>query len=413
MLVSVGVNHKKASLSTLDALTLRDPNGFYGNILENSEVSESIILQTCNRVDIFLDLKRKISNEKILESWALETKIKLKELARLVEVRTGGAVVDYLVRLASGFESMIVGEPQILGQMKEASIVAQKHGASGPVLTKLFDGAMGAGARIRAETGIGRGVTTIGSAAVKLAVQVLGRHENLQVLLLGTGQVGVLVMKALKARDVKNVKVAGRDRERTKKFCQRFGGTPIDIQSVREDVDNSDLIVVATRSPSFIVDKDTLANRKIGLQRKLMILDLSNPRNVAPEVAEFNGVAVHTLDDLKAIAKEGLESRKKLVKKAEPLVHNEVAKISRGFRREDAEPIISDVYHQAETIRAEELGRALNKLDLTSEQEKILDYMSQRIIKKVLNKPVTNIRRAAEKGDAKVLTAAGQLFAGE
>lgn len=413
MLVSVGVNHKKTSLSTLDALTVRDTTSFYKKLNENPDVRESIILQTCNRVDIFLDLKHNISNEKILEGWALETEFKLKELSRLAEVRTGRAVVDYVVRLASGFESMIVGEPQILGQMKEAAIAAQKHGASGPVLTKLFDGATGAGARIRAETGIGRGVTTIGSAAVKLAMQVLGKQENLQVLLLGTGQVGVLVMKALKARDVKNVKVAGRDKEKTEKFCQRFGGAPIDIHSVKENVDSSDLIVVATRSSSFIVDKDTLVNRKIGLQRKLMILDLSNPRNVAPEVAELDGVSVHTLDHLKAIAKEGLESRKIMVKKAEPLVQNEVAKISAGFRRDDAEPIISDVYHRAEEIRAEELERALNKLNLTSEQEKVLDYMSQRIVKKVLNKPVTSIRRAAEKGDARVLTAAGQLFTGE
>jgi glutamyl-tRNA reductase len=212
---------------------------------------------------------------------------------------------------------------------------------------------------------------------------------------------------------VKNVKVAGRDKERTEMFCRRYGGTPIGIQSLKENIGNSDLIVVATRSSNFVVDKDTLASRNIGLHRKLVILDLSNPRNVAPEVAEFDGVAVHTLDDLKSIAKEGLESRKEIVKKAAPLVQSEVAKISAGFRREDAEPIISDVYQRAEAIRTAELGRVLTKLKLTTEQERVVEYMSQRIIKKVLDKPVTNLRRAAEKGDAKVLTAAGQLFAEE
>ncbi len=412
MLVSVGVSHKRASLATLDALTLRDLGDFYTDLRAIREIGESVVLQTCNRVEVFLEAKSDLQAESVLRTWALATRFKLAELQRLAEVRTEEAAVDHLVRLATGLESMIVGEPQILGQMKEAVVTARSFGAGGPLVSDIFERATSAGARIRAETGVGRGVTTIGSAALKLAEQTLGGLKDLRVLLLGTGQVGVLVMKALKARGVHNVLVAGRNREKTESFCRSFGGTPIPFQTVRDKLQNSDLVLVATRSNSFLIDKEILDQRaKSGT--RLMILDLSNPRNVSPEITEFEGITLRTIDDLKGIAEEGLALRRELVKNAEPLVREAVERISAGLRRENAEPIISDVYHRAEEIRLEELGKALPKLKLTSEQEKVLEYMSQRIVEKVLSGPVMNLRRAAEKGDPAILTVAGQLFAGE
>ncbi len=412
MLVSVGVNHKKTSLATLDALTIRDLAGFYSDLQAIRE-GESVVLQTCNRVEIFLETERALPTESILRSWALATKFRLAEIQRLVDVRTGEEVVEHLVRHASRLESMIVGEPQILGQMKEAIVNAQSFGSGGPVLSDVFERASSAAAKIRGETGIGRGVTTIGSAALRLAEQILGRLEDLRVLVLGTGQVGVLVMKALKARGMNNVAVAGRSREKTESFCRSYGGTAVALQTVRENLQDSDLVLVATRSTNFLIDKDTLNRRSEKSGSRLLILDLSNPRNVSPEVAQFQGIAVRTIDDLRGIAEEGLALRKELVKKAEPLVQAAVERISAMLRRDNAEPIISDVYHRAEEIRLEELTKALSKLELTSEEVEVLGYMSQRIVEKVLNGPVMNLRRAAEKGDAGVLTVAGQLFAGE
>ncbi len=412
MLVSVGVSHKRASLATLDALTLRDLGDFYTDLRAIREIGESVVLQTCNRVEVFLEAKSDLQAESVLRTWALATRFKLAELQRLAEVRTEEAAVDHLVRLATGLESMIVGEPQILGQMKEAVVTARSFGAGGPLVSDIFERATSAGARIRAETGVGRGVTTIGSAALKLAEQTLGGLKDLRVLLLGTGQVGVLVMKALKARGVHNVLVAGRNREKTESFCRSFGGTPIPFQTVRDKLQNSDLVLVATRSNSFLIDKEIL-NQRAKSGTRLMILDLSNPRNVSPEITQFEGITLRTMDDLKGIAEEGLALRRELVKNAEPLVREAVERISAGLRRENAEPIISDVYHRAEEIRLEELGKALPKLKLTSEQEKVLEYMSQRIVEKVLSGPVMNLRRAAEKGDPAILTVAGQLFAGE
>ncbi len=413
MLVSVGVDHKRTSLATLDTLTVRDLSRFYADLHAIREVRESMVLQTCNRVEIFFEARHLPLVESILRNWALATRFSLSDLQQMAEVRTDTAVVEHLVRLASGLESMIVVEPQILGQMKESVIAARSHGAGGPVLFEIFERAISAGARIRAQTGVGKGVTSIGSAALRLAEQTLGKLESLQVLLLGTGQVGTLVMKALKTRGVNNVAVAGRNTEKTRAFCRSFGGTPVPLQAVREKVRNSDLVLVATRSNSFLIKSESLSDDSEKRHRRLLILDLSNPRNVSPDVTQHRGVMLRTMDDLREIAEEGLRSRRAVVKMAEPLIREAVDRVSAGLRRGNAEPIISDVYHRAEEIRLEELGKALSRLKLTAEQEEVLEYMSQRIVEKVLNSPVMNLRRAAEKGESGVLTAAGQLFSGE
>src|SRR5881409_971108 len=174
MLIGVGVSHKRASLATLDALTIRDLGEFYADLHAIHEIREPLVIQTCNRVEILLEAKHEPPTESVLRTWALSTKFKLAELQRVVEVRTGDAVVEHLVRLASGLESMLVGEPQILGQMQEAMVTARSFGAGGPILSDIFERATSAGAKIRAETGVGRGVTTIGSEALRLAELTLG-----------------------------------------------------------------------------------------------------------------------------------------------------------------------------------------------------------------------------------------------
>lgn len=412
MLVSVGVNHKRTPLSTLDSLTIRDPHRFYRDLGTIPGVKETILLQTCNRVEIFLDASNDIRIESILRNWALATKFKLTELQRIAEVKTSEMVIEHLVRLAAGLESMIVGEPQILGQMRDAVAAARAIRGNNLNLSEVFERATSAGARIRAETGVGKGATTIGAAAIRLAEQTLGRLNDLTVLLIGTGQVGVLVMKALKARGVSKISVAGRNRTKTDAFCRTFGGTPTAFDRIAEHLQNSDLVLVGTRSNSPILDEETFRKKAVSA-RKLMILDLSNPRNVSPEVAQLNGIALKTIDDLKGIADEGLASRRELVKKAEPLVREAVERISASLRRGGAEPIISEAYHRAEEIRADELSKALAKLELTAEQEEVLENMSQRIVEKVLSGPAMNLRRAAEKPDSHIISAAGHLLAGE
>jgi glutamyl-tRNA reductase len=415
MLINIGVSHRRAPLSTLDALTLRDLPGFYKILGSITGVRGTVMVQTCNRVDMFIDADEGIEvQEKILWNWALETKFKLHELRKLAEQRTGDQVLEYLVSLASGLESMLVGESQILGQLKSSLIESRGLAASSPALSKIFDMSLAAGTRIRDQTGIGRGTVSLGSAALKLAEGSLGNLDRVNILLLGTGQIGMIMMKALKARGMTDVTVASRTRQRTESFCRTFGGKPADIKNVISQMSLFGLVVVATRATGYLLTKEIVAPQlKPDQNPKLMILDLSIPRNVSPDLEQLKGVVIKTIDDLRDITDQALSTRTTLVKEAEPKVEEAVEKMSAQLRREEAEPMVSDLYHRADKIRREELGKALSKLNLSERQEEVLERMSLSLVRKLLAQPVVNLREAAKKGNSKLLTVAGQIFEGE
>ncbi len=411
MLLKIGVDHKRASLAILDALTLRDPQNFYLILRNTPKVKGSVILQTCNRVEFYFDTDggEDVSGE-ILKHWALETKFKLNELSRLVEKSVDDQVVNHLVGLGSGLESMLVGEPQILGQLKNALMEASSQKATSPRVLELFEKAVQAAARIRENTGIGKGAVSLGAAVVKLAEETRGPLRDANVLLVGTGQVGMLVMKALRARGITKVRVASRTRERADAFCRIYGGTPVELSQIGDQIPQTDLVIVATRSKSHILTKENLRQTMSGRMGKLAVLDLSSPRNVSPDIAQLEAVSLRNIDDLREVADQAMARRKESVSQAEPMVRQEVERITALLRREDAEPVVSDIYRWANKIRVDELQRALSHLGLTPDQEKIVRNMSVSLVEKILAPPMINLRRAAEKGRAELLTIAGEIF---
>ncbi|HVH15213.1 MAG TPA: glutamyl-tRNA reductase [Candidatus Angelobacter sp.] len=407
------MSYRKAPLATLDALSFRDTPTFYNFLRKANRVDGAMILQTCNRIELFFDAKvpSQIRSD-ILREWALESKFKLGELTKLVEAREGRSVIRYLVRLATGLESMLIGENQIIGQLKNSLTEALSNSSASALLEDTVHRAISAGSAIREQTGIGRGTVSLGSAAMKLAEETLGKLQDSHVLLLGAGQAGMLVMKALKARGVSNITVASRTVHRTRSFCRTFGGTPLEFQAVPSQLAKTDLVIVATRSSNHVLTKDSFSYRDSNMG-KLMILDLSNPRNVDPNVSDLENVIFRTIDDLRGIADDALAKRKELVKKAEALVGPRVEKITALVQREEAEPIVSDIYRRADQIRKEVLNKTLSRLDLTVEQRESLRNMTVSLVEKLLDGPVVNLRRAAERRDERVLTAAGQIFRGE
>ncbi len=415
MLAKIGVSYKIAPLATLDAITLRDLPPFYKILRSIPGIKGTVVVQTCNRVDMFIDANDGAEIiEKILWNWALQTKFKLHELKRIAEQRTGEQVLEYLVSLASGLESMLVGESQILGQLKSSLIEARGLAASSPILCKVFDMSIAAGTRIRDRTGIGRGTVSLGSAALKVAEASLGNLNAVKVLLLGTGQIGMVLMKALKARGINEVTVASRTRQRTESFCRTFGGIPADFKNVISQLGPFGLVVVATRAAGYLLTKEiVLPQLKSDRNPKLMILDLSIPRNVSPDLGQLKDVVIKTIDDLRDITDQAVSVRKTLVKEAEPKVREAVEKISALLRREEAEPMVSELYHRADKIRREELEKALSKLNLPKDQREVLERMSLSLVRKLLAQPVVNLREAAKKGDSKLLTVAGEIFEGE
>lgn len=412
MIASLGVTHKTAQLAVLDSLTLRDPHSFYQILRSSPGVKGSIILQTCNRVEFYLDSKDNFLDN-LLRYWALESKFKQAELRQIVQKRHGDEVIAHLVRLGSGLESMLVGEPQILGQLKTALTQAESEGAASQRLTEVFEKTIKAASRIRQHTGIGRGTVTIGSAAIKLSEDFLGDIRDCRVLLIGTGEVARLAMKALRARDIDKIMVAGRTQRRAESFCRAYGGTPISIKLFPSYLPASDLIITATTANHHLITKETMIGVSQSMpQSRVLILDLSTPRNVSPDVGELNGIVLKTIEDLHGIADAALAKRRELVKQAESLVKPKTEEISNLLRRKNADPVVSRIYQRAERIRAEVVERALSRLVLKPNEKKILETMSVSLVEKILDEPAVNLRKAAEKGDKQVLTAAGNIFGG-
>ena len=392
-------------------MTFRDPEKFYQIAKALPDVKGAFLLQTCNRAEIYLDTDQtEHARQRVLSYWALETRFKLNELTRLVEVRKDEEVVDHLVRLGAGLESMLVGETQILGQIKNALSTARSNGAANLLLSNLVDRATAAGAKIREETGIGRGVVSLGSAAVRLSEESLRDPENWRVLVIGTGQVAMLTVKALKARGVTSILVSGRTKQRTESFSRTYGGTPVSFQEAMMRLSLVNLVIVATTATNFLITKQ-MVQPKAG--SKLLVLDLSSPRNVSPEVQDVPGVSLKTIDNLKGIAEESLAKRRKLVEQAEPLVKEKVEAITNLIRRETAEPIVSDIFRRANAVRTGEIEKALSKMKFSPEQEQVLEDMTRSIVEKLLALPVVQLRKAAEKGDSELLLAGGQIFRGE
>jgi glutamyl-tRNA reductase len=413
--VSFGVDHKIVPLATLDLLTPWQTEGFGKFLRRLPGVKGSVTVKTCNRIEFYLDTEdRSNLDDMLLSHWAAEAEIGRSRLSQIVRKRKNKDVVEHIVRLGSGLESMLVGEPQILGQLKAALDEAQTQGQASGLLTELFQKGIKAAAKIRHMTGMAQGTVSIGSAAVKLAENSLGDLRHLRTLVIGPGHVGMLVTKALRARNMENVVVAGRTPERAKVFCQSYGGIPIGISQFRRYVSSSRLVIVATSARNYLLTKEDLidSSDKIG-HSKRVVLDLSVPRNVSPDVAEVDGVVLKTLEDIKDIVSATLKKREGIVIEAGSLARTRAKEIFGFLNRKDAEPIVSGIYQRAEQVRAEILRKTIARLSLEPDEERILEKMTFSLVERILEKPARHVRMAAEKGDHQVLLVAREVFRGE
>jgi glutamyl-tRNA reductase len=317
---------------------------------------------------------------------------------------------EHLLKLTSGLESLVVGEEQILGQIKESISVARQTRASGKRLNKLFDRSIRIGTRIRNSTGIGRGGISLGSMAVKLAEENVDDIKSKHVLLIGTGEAATMVAKSLKKRGYA-FNVTSRTVERSIGFSQTLGGTPIKFEEVLSGFSNYEIIFVATTAPYFLVTfdkmKDAMKNKKSGA----MILDLSNPRTVDEKVATIPGIKLMNIDQIAEMVDKNMKKRKDKVSTVENIISEEVPVIEATMKRLDAEPLVKDVFTNADSMRIKELQKALQMLGETDEKRiKIIDELTKAVVESIVSTPMNNLRRASEQGSPELLEIASKLF---
>ena len=424
-LVNARVTFRSSPIHVLERFTFADARSAMSEFRARSGLDECVILQTCNRVELF-GAAPSPDEGRIRSTWASLADVPESEFGGNLEVGGGRDVLEHILRLTSGLDSMVVGEEQILGQVRDSIAAARAAGASGRRLNTLFDRAIRAGARIRSETGISRGGVSVGSMAVRLAEENIDDMRSRSVLLIGTGQVSTLVAKSLLRRGYA-FGVASRTMERSRAFCEAMGGgSPVGFADALAGFAGYDVMFVATAAPYYMVTRDRIAaaldQRRAGnggggrrgtAGDGMMILDLSNPRTVDERVATLGGVKLMNLDQIAEMVDKNMRSRMAKAGAAEGIIASEeMPAIESAMNRLDAEPIVEGAFKRADEVRARELGKALQMLgECDADRVRIIDGLTRAVVEGIMSGPMNNLRRASEEGDAEgVIDAASRLF---
>lgn len=408
-IINARVTFRNAPIHVLERFTIRDLENAYEQFKKYSGLDECVIIQTCNRIELF-GKSRSYDIEKIKKTWASLTGLGEEDFKDNLELVENHDALHHLLKLTSGLDSMVIGEEQILGQIKNSITSARKIKASGQHLNTLFDKAIRIGTKIRNSSGIGRGGISVGSMAVKLAEESIDELRFKKILLIGTGEVSTLVAKSLQRREY-NFSVTSRTLNRSKAFCETMSGSPVKFEDVLLEFENYDVVFVATTAPYFLVTFDRIAKAMEERRNGMMILDLSNPRTVDEKVATIGGVKLMNLDQIAEMVEKNIDARLNKVRTVENIINEEVTVLEASMKRLDAEPLVKDVFKNIDSLRIKELQKALQMLDEKDERKiKIIEELTKAVVESIVSTPMNNIRKASEQGERQIIEMASRLF---
>ena len=405
----LGWNFRSTPLEIRDRLSLTEQEQLelIQQINARCGIQESVLLSTCNRTEFYLyNMERPA--EELLE--LLQKRWGIPELLETHYLLKDEEAVFHLFRVASSLDSMVVGEEQILGQIKNSITFARNSKTSGEHLNTLFDKAIRVGTRVRNSTGISKGSISIGSMAVKLAEENVDDMKSKQILLIGTGEAAALVAKSLNKRGYQ-FSLSSRTMERSTSFSKTVGGNPIDFNEILSNFGKYDIVFVATTAPYFLVTHERIKTALNQENHGMMILDLSNPRTVDEKVAELSGVKLMNIDQIAEIVEKNMRSRIGQKTSAEQIIKEELPVLEASMKRLEAEPVVKDVFKNVDSLRIKELQKALNMLgDIDDTKKKIIDELSKAIVESIVTTPMNNLRKHTEQGNTELLDAVEKLF---
>ena len=407
--INARVTFHKSPIHMLERFTFRDLDSAYSSFLEHSGLQECVILQTCNRVEVF-GAGSAHDVEKIKKTWASIGGLEENAFKENLEISEGTEAFEHLLKLTAGLDSLVVGEEQILSQIKGAITVARESKTSGNNLNTLFDKAIRVGSRVRNTTGISRGSISIGSIAVKLAEENIDDLKSKHILLIGTGEAASLVAKSLKKRGIEFL-VTSRTFERSKAFAETVAGRPIEFESALANFKKVDVLFVATVAPYFLVTYERVRDAMESKRDGMMILDLSNPRTVDEKVATIGRIKMFNLDQIAEMVDKNMRTRRGVVSSAEKIINEELPVVQAVMKRLQVEPIVKGVFKDIDTVRVKELKKALQMLGETDEEKiRVIEHLTQAIVEGIISTPMNNLRKASEQGDSELLKSVSKIF---
>jgi len=416
-IILVGMNHRTAPVEVRERLAVEDVAPPLQKLVASDEIEEAVLISTCNRVEV-VALTRNLEG----------ARLRLRSLFRRDLARDGAldaASVDahlyefteseamrHVMRVASALDSMVVGEPQILGQMKEAYRAAAECNACGPILTRLFQHAFTTAKRVRTETRVGEGATSVARVAVDLAAQIFEDLAEKRALMIGAGEMIEVAAATLRKSGLASIAVANRTAERAADLAVRFEGTAHGLDELPHLVAEADVVLSCIGGDRPVLTRDMLVAARHGRRaHPLFVIDIGVPRNVEAEVNELDNVYLYDIDDLGAVASDNAEQRRRETVRAEALVTEEQRRFDGWFAALRAVPTIRHLREHVESIRAGEVEKTLGKLSLSDPDRDRVEALTRSIVNKILNAPLSHLRRAAEREEGMAhLEAARALF---
>lgn len=403
-LLTLGINHKTAPLELRErvAFTPERMGEAFAALKVAVGVEEVAILSTCNRTELYL-VADEDSAAAVLQWVAGFHDFDVSEFRNSFYIHRSEDAVRHMMRVASGLDSMVLGEPQIFGQLKDTYALARSFGASGPMLSRLFEQSFSVAKRVRTETAIGENPVSVAYAAVSMARHIFSDLRKNKALLIGAGQTIDLVARHLRDAGVPDIIVANRTLERAVELARQYGGKGIVLADMPDYLSQVDIVISSTASQLPVLGKGAVERAiKSRKHRPYFMVDIAVPRDIEPEVARLNDVYLYTVDDLRQVVEENIKSREGAALEAERLIESGASDFMSQLRALDAVSTLKQFRNRAETLRDHEVERALKALRNGGDPETLLRSLGRGLTNKLLHEPSVQVRKATAEGRAEV-----------
>jgi glutamyl-tRNA reductase len=402
-LLALGVSHKTAPVAVRERLAFSDPEArrFSEELIRGDDAQETVVISTCNRTELYVVASDPVQAEAaVLTALARRAGIRPTELAEVMYFPRNCDAARQLYRVASGLESMIVGEAEVQGQVRRAYEAALASDTTGPLTNRLFTAALQTGRRVRSETSIGAGRTSVSTVAVELAKDVVGHLGEREVLIIGAGETSELTAQALASEGVATIFVANRHADRARSLAERFGGTVLSLDHLPRQLETADIVVASTSSPHPILTADALAEVvRARAGKPIVLIDLAVPRDIDPECADLPGVSVYDMDDLQAVVARNLEVRSGEALRAERVVEDEIQRFAKWLGQLDVVPTVAALRRRGDEIVEGVLAENASRWESLSEPDRRrVEKLARTVAQRLLHEPTLRIKAAGGHG---------------
>ncbi|MDI6906792.1 MAG: glutamyl-tRNA reductase [Thermoanaerobacterales bacterium] len=398
-MAAVGLNHRTAPVAVRERLAFPEHRlrEVLRTLIAYDGVDSCVIISTCNRTEIYAAVTEETRVDGVWRFLAGCCGQSVEEMRRYAYEKFMGEAIEHLFRVAAGLDSMVLGETQILGQVKTAYQIAQEAGTVNGLLNLVFQQALAVGKRVRAETGIDRNPVSISYAAVELARQVLGSLDGRTVLIVGAGEMSELTVKHLLANGVSGVIVSNRSYDRAQLLAAQFGGRAVHFDELYQWMETADIVISATAAAHYVIKPEPMAavmRRRDA--RPIFMIDIAVPRDIDPEVGHLPGVSLYDIDSLQSVVDANLAERRRAAAAAEAIIDHELTEFIRSLEVRYVVPTVTALKRRGEDIKQRELHKALNRLgDLTDHEVKVISTLANSIVNQLLHEPITRLKAYA------------------